>query len=269
MITDQERMNAFWAITKEMDLIVQNPVVHLYVPEIVQRLNQGSAGVVIVAPTIDLEGRPVLKSIWHSMANTMPQHSLKVYPLFAQDAQIHETFARVVSDCKWAIYQCPTHTITLNMDAGETLRYKACFLIHELGHAWENLTEGLAFSDQVHPRHKRVLQESKMRIFDCKLMLALGGPQYQAEVDRAVYWIRKHDREFQKKHERPDYFRGKGAALSLCLGPPLNPQSEGYRDELFMLYCLFAAIDRSQKTLDATAIRCRLMEDRFSYMIDI
>lgn len=265
MISDQDRLNAFFPIAAEMDAIVANQAVRSAVPEIIERINLGTAGIILVAPLENSRGEGRFKHVWQSHPN-VPPTALRIYPFFAEDAPIHSIAAQIVSEFQWAGYNHPAHTIVVNMDAKETKRCMAWFLVHEFGHALVNLKEGYAFTDRVSPRDRMTAQEVSMRTFDYQLMRALGGSRYQTEVDRAIYWIKKCEQRGDKQ-KMIEYFYGKGKALELCVGQCPEPAGETFRDEIFFLLCFLDAIDRSQPPHLAQKMKCKLMEERFNYMI--
>ena len=265
MISDQERLSAFFSVATAMDAMVPNPAVRSALPEIVERINLGATGIILMRPLESLQNNFNFKHIWQSRP-TLPPTALRIYPFFAGDAKIHSTAAQIISEFHWAGYTHPGHTIMVNMEAKETKRCMAWFLTHEFGHALANLKEGYAFTDRTSPHDRMTAQEVSMRTFDYRLMRALGGSQYRAEVDKAIYWIKKCE-EKDDKQKLTDYFYDKGKALSLCLGECPDPTGETFRDEIFFLLCYLDAIDRSQPPHLAPQLKCQLMKERFNYMI--
>jgi hypothetical protein len=260
MVSDQERFKAWQMMSKEIDEVGR--IAGGAVPGLVERLNVGVDGFYVVAPRHKTEAGLVFELI-HTTSPNVSLKSLKIYPFFLSDVEVGwDGFSTtgLISGRSFSEYWRPMHQISFSAEPRETWRAMACVFIHELGHALAARKNGCAMTGLVSPLQERIQEETDMRTFDYRLMIALGGSAYQTEFDRGVYWMKRFRHKNVAGRKFPD-FTGKGSALSLCLGPPSTPRVASERDFLFRVYCDLAAADRNLAPDLAKKIKCKIVAE--------
>lgn len=254
MVTNHDRLGAFKTLMEELALIDQIPAVRASLPEYAQRLGALN-DFYLMTPHRNSDGNLHFDKFWAPSESITP-FSLKIYPYFPEDAQLHSVLSEsgLANGSAWAVYHRPNHQVFFNIFAKETLRFVASVFIHELGHALVAKTSGLAMTAGEDTLEQRTTEEVVMRTFDYKFALALGGQQYADLFDEGVYQT-KVARE-SSGFKQPPLFRGKGVALDLCFGPPSTEMGRRFRDFQFQLYCEFANADRTMETQKANQWKC-------------
>ncbi len=121
--------------------------------------------------------------------------ALKIYPFFKEDA-VFGTFFKECSFHDLGAYGCYNHTIMINMETPETTRFQAHTLLHELQHAMRAKKEKRVFSVNVRSNRERMIEETKIWTVDYKILLAMGGKDYEREAKETadqIYdcWVKK------------------------------------------------------------------------------
>ncbi|MGD0576747.1 MAG: hypothetical protein ABSA74_01600 [Candidatus Staskawiczbacteria bacterium] len=264
MVTDQERLDSWLKLAREIDEIGRNPAVLAQVPEIVERLNVGLEGLSVLAPHAKSQTEIEFQAVFCYKPEVF-NSSLRIYPFFLEDlASGWDGFntTGLVTGNSYTEYWRPINQITFNAQPDETLRAMACMFIHELGHALAAQKSGHTFSYLASPLSERIDEEISMRSFDCKLFLALGGPAYRQECDRGIYWTFKHRRQRKMKPDNwLDYFKGKGSVFSPFLGQPTIERVALERDSLFRILCDFMAADRHLDPVSAMKFKQKILPE--------
>ena len=265
MIPDQERIDCWLALARELDQIGLNPAVRSQLPEARERLNIGMAGLSVVAPRFTTREGLDFQAIFCYKPEAF-NHSLKIYPFVNEDLALGWSgFATtgLATGNSYAEYWRPMNQVSFCAKPKETLRALACMFIHELGHVLAAKKNGHANSYFISPLSERIDEEVAMRNFDCKLLLALGGPAYRQECDRGIYWIGKNRKK--KCNKQPenwlDFFAGKGAVYSSFLGPPPTAQVASERDALLRLHCDFMAADQNLNSVGAMNFKRKIIQE--------
>ncbi len=257
MISDQERLKAFDELTAELGkvatLAAQNdPSLDSILFE---RISQSKEGFVIMAPEArETQYGGNLRSIYHSSPQTASFKDLKIYLHFPEDEEV--AVAMEQNRLGKGSYSSTPHMVTLRMGY-ETLRFKTCCFLHEIGHSLYSRKNGFAGTLKKVTPQQIVLDEMEMRTFDYKLMLAIGDKAFRSEVEetaRKIFW-------WTNRRKTPYTFESKHFSMDSCFGgPALTFEDQDHRDELFRLYCMLMAVDTySDNREHAISEKCKLV----------
>lgn len=255
MISDQERLDGFFAILEETKKMTEQAS---YLPGVQERSNLLANGFTIVSPRLTKDSRLGFTPIWASSPNIYKER-LRIYPRFSQDEKLHsalnnDTMSRYGSHTR--LY----HQINLGV-LSETRRYMAYVLIHELGHAIIAEQRRLIMTEYIYSLAENITEEAEMRTFDYQLLLAIGGSEYQIAVDKALYWIQK-ERRAHKPGQKPLTPFDMGHCLDLIFGQPI-PENKSKRNSLFELLCCMMDADRSFPMPIATNLKNQLIKNYY------
>ena len=243
MITEDDRLDAADKLFNELYQIGNNHGVAKHVPEIIKRLTLlEREGMSVTYPSGENteDDFIVIEDYFEAVDNNADKSSrVMFYPMFSEDAKFGQASNYYVQSLFYAAYGGKSNSIIMNMSCKETLRFLACCFIHELGHAQAAKREGRLFKENSRSIDERIREEINMWTIDYKLMLALGGRNYQKAVKKMAFeiiqwWLQKRD--------RPDH-QGTGIALNYCFGNLSDANSNNERDITFFTYCSFMAAD--------------------------
>ncbi len=211
--------------------------------EAVERLDYLYPRAIIVDPYIDPSTKEIMASEEYPAGHQEGFVPLRILPLFKSDANLDPEMASHVAHTQYANYCCVTHQITLNVDAVETRTFLATSLLHELGHA--QLAEKESRIGDASPRNPfdRLQEELKMWLFDCRLAQATGGRKLEREINKTI----------AQYLARPNYKPqpGVGKPLDYCYRPVADKQAQGFRDNIYLVFCGLIAAKRRLKPNEA------------------
>ncbi len=221
------------------------------IPEVVERCQYlEDAGIDVIAP--ELQGNELL---WQTIDSMEGNYPVLVYPLFKEDANLGEITAYYVRDrANGSGYACGSNTILINM-FHETHRFLAGEFLHELGHAFRAFKEQRVDKRASRTLEERLSEEVDMWTVDYKIMLALGGSNYQKAAKSMAFEI---NRCWKGKCSDPTR-HGMGSALKYCFGPPLRGESTFKRDTLYATLCALMAADYYLPSAEAKTMKRQIV----------
>lgn len=212
------------------------PEVKAFLPEAKERLEYLFARSSIVMPIIDQTD----ELAYHVMTESQVSHlaPLLVYPTLPYDTCIEAFLAWVQGASYTAKYSAIDHTIFFNMESGETDRFMASTLLHEVGHAIAAEKEGRILGDvMLRSEEARMEEELKMWLFDCHLAMLIGGESFRkqigAEVQEILPRLAKGNFSFVPRS---------GQALDVCYGPLPTDKASSGRTNYYAVYCMLVAL---------------------------
>lgn len=249
MISNEKRVADIDRLLGEVISIAEHPSVCSFVPAITKLMDfLKKVGVAIVNPTMP-EGSSCdddlvnMSNICRFLTDEdQSDLCIGIYLAYQEDASTGvdgRYYAEWAKGSHFAGYGCLYNNIVVNIEMEETMRFFACALLHELGHAEAAHIEGRVLKEGPHTPAQRLFEEAAVWSLEARLMLALGGPEYACQVMNLVDKIC-----YDWKKERQTKYPGLGIALDCVLGSPPTDWTRKVRDNAFLAFCQLIAAEK-------------------------
>ncbi|MGH7928871.1 MAG: hypothetical protein ACREQV_13875, partial [Candidatus Binatia bacterium] len=195
----------------------------------------------------------------------------RVIPLYQEDQLVDETWRKICQPLSWGIYRQEWNYILLQMNAPETPRSKALYVLHLAGDAWHAYQKNRVYTNQYD--EPTALRET-VKCWEMKLgiLWVLGGAEYRETVIKlALQMLRTRQSNLTAREAEDRLKPGRkrlGSLLNNILGTPPGPMNETVatsRYNLTHIHPSFLAMDLACRDPEkATKAKCRYIQHHTS-----
>jgi len=265
MITENTRIDLARKLMNEIKEISNTRGITKQAPEIIPIMDMvHEDGLAVLAPDPeDPSGFSATRGFAKKGFNKPEEDMLGLYLVFPEDTKLEGVAGMYAKKTKCGAYSSATHTILINAQYPETLRYLAFVFFHEVQHAQIAQKEGRVWKQTNRPRNERYKEESKVWTLEYKIALALGGMKYERAIRKRALSI---NRSWQR--ERADTGSGEGFQLDACFGKAPSLVAKKERDMTFELFAAFMAADLFLDKMSAEERKIKTIEVLYSQNYD-
>ena len=246
MLNSNQRISVVNNLLNTVDRILEtlDKTEHYEVNQWLSWFKQSSP--IVVAPVREelVNGEPEI--IFHVIGDLAGQenrmvakNAFSLYPMFQDDARLGQLTASYMRRVMFGSYGFNSHTVAINMESCETLRFMACVFLHSLGRAYliAHANEPVWDIERM-PFEQRLDYAVSVWTAEYRLAFSMGSEHCRQEARRTVAEIHQYGGGGSLT-----YWMGKGVALDDCFGPPPTYEAIINRETTFGIYCRLMAAD--------------------------
>lgn len=259
LLTYSRRIAWLNRVMQHLKKMVANPEVRMHLPEAVERFEYLQQRQALVLPHLDPSGDLVLSDqlVFNDKQAECQLPPLLIFPMLPGDAHLGRMGSYYHQAAGLGSYSAAGHLIILRMRSGETGRFMASTLLHEVGHAIA-AERGERSGRPGNFRHDREKLEEELQMwhFDCRLAGWLGGESFRAQTEARA-------REITQRLAAGIYqlgLVGDGIALDACYGPAVDKKTADGRAMLYSVQCELIALHMYYGPYVAHEYQLALME---------